>query len=169
MKKRVNQIGSIILVILLALALIGVLAPFVGYRFDVVRSGSMTPQIGVGDLVVSAPVSTSNIAVGDIIEYKSPENGLLICHRVVSVDEQNSTLVTKGDANGSPDPYNIPFNNVVGKVAFSMPVLGYVFDFLKSPYGWVLIIIIAILILFFGKEERPKKNKTDIQPKEDYR
>ena len=149
MKVYLGHLGTILLVILLAMALVAAVAPLFGWRLDVVQSGSMAPAIGVGDLVVTSPVPPKDIHPGDVVSFHSA-NGVLVCHRVVSMDQANGTLCTKGDANQHQDLSPVPFQDVVGKVAFSVPVLGYFIDFLKSPFGWALIVLLALLVLLLG-------------------
>jgi signal peptidase len=150
----------VVLAVFLALALAGVLAPAFGWRLDVVQSGSMSPAIGVGDLVITSPCDPDEVRVGDVICFRS--EGMMVCHRVVSVDSTNETIVTKGDANEDPDPSPVPFDNVVGKVALNVPFLGYVVSFLKGPFGWALMILLAILVLVAGGEGRdPQRKKAE--------
>jgi signal peptidase len=163
-KVRSSHIGTVVLAILLALALAGVLAPVFGWRLDVVQSGSMAPAIGVGDLVATAPVDPGSLKVGDVISFRS--EGSLVCHRVVAVDAVNHTLVTKGDANAHPDPTPVPFDQVVGKMTMNVPLLGYVISFLKSPFGWALIILVALLMLVLESGKRPTKKEGAPPPSE---
>ncbi len=158
MKLRSSHLGTAILVILLALALVGVLAPVFGWRLDVVQSGSMAPAIGVGDLLVTSPCEPGDLQAGDVISFHA-EGGTLVCHRIVEVDKANLTIYTKGDANQHQDPAPVPFESVVGKVSGNVPLLGYVIDFLKGPFGWALIILVALLVLALGSGKPPVKNK----------
>ncbi|WP_187120174.1 signal peptidase I [Methanomassiliicoccus luminyensis] len=159
MNKRLSQLGTVVVVVLLAIALTGLLAPIFGYRLDVVQSGSMEPNIGVGDLVITAPEEFSDIRTGDVISFRSPDNGVLICHRVVGVDESNSTLQTKGDANEDNDPYVLKEQHVVGKVVANIPLMGYAVDFLKTPFGWAVIIMLFALVLVMGNDKGAKGGK----------
>lgn len=156
MRPRPGRLGAAILAVFLALALAGVLAPAFGWRLDVVQSGSMSPSIGVGDLVITSP-QHADVQVGDVICFRS--GGALVCHRVVSIDETNETIVTKGDANEDPDPSPVPFDDVVGKVVLNVPSLGYVISFLRSPFGWALMILLTFLVLVIGGEGKDPDGK----------
>jgi signal peptidase len=151
LKLRLGHLGTVVLVMFLALALAGLLAPTFGWRLDVVQSGSMEPAIGVGALVVTAPERPENVKAGDVISFWG-EGRALICHRVVEVDDQ--AFITKGDANVDNDPSAVPFNDLEGRVAFSVPLLGYVIEFLKSPFGWALIILLAVLVIVVGSGKK---------------
>jgi signal peptidase I len=147
LKLRPGHLGTVVLIVFLALALAGLLAPALGWRLDVVQSGSMEPAIGVGALVVTAPDSPEGVEVSDVISFRS-ESGAMVCHRVVAIDGQ--TFVTKGDANEGNDPSPVPFEDVAGKVAFSVPYLGYAVGFLKTPFGWAIIGLLAVAVLVAG-------------------
>ncbi len=157
MRPRPGRLGAAALAVLLALALAGVLAPAFGWRLDVVQSGSMSPAIGVGDLVITSPCDADNIHAGDVVCFRS--GSTLVCHRVVSVNGTDRTLITKGDANEGPDPSPVAFDNVIGRVVVNVPCLGYIVSFIKSPFGWALIILLALLIMVTGGEGRDPKKK----------
>jgi len=158
MRPRPGRLGAVVLAVFLALALAGVLAPAFGWRLDVVQSGSMSPSIKVGDLVITSP-QHAEVQVGDVICFRS--GGVLVCHRVVSIDETNETIVTKGDANEDPDPSPVSYDDVMGTVVLNIPLLGYVISFLRSPFGWALIILLAFLALVIGGEGKdPDRKRT---------
>ena len=52
------------------------------------------------------------------------KEGLLVCHRIVEVDQINRTFTVKGDANQHSDPAPVPFGSVVGKVSGNVPPTG---------------------------------------------
>ncbi|MCL5788353.1 MAG: signal peptidase I [Candidatus Marsarchaeota archaeon] len=125
-----------------------------------VTSGSMTPQIKQGDLIVVQGVNTSRLGVGDIIVYCSTDPYLSDCkivHRIVEVVRQNGEVVgfiTKGDNNLENDALagfepvtGIPPSRVIGKVVFVLPLLGWVVILVKTPEG--LALVISLLILYF--------------------
>lgn len=157
MRPRPGRLGAAALAVLLALALAGVLAPTFGWRLDVVQSGSMSPAIGVGDLVITTPCDADSIHAGDVVCFRS--GNTLVCHRVISVNGTDRTLITKGDANEVPDPSPVAFDNVIGRVVVNVPCLGYIVSFIKGPFGWALIILLALLIMVAGGEGRDPKKK----------
>lgn len=157
MRPRPGQLGAALLAVFLALALAGILAPAFGWRLDVVQSGSMSPAIEVGDLVITTPCDPEDIRAGDVICFRS--GGALVCHRVVAVDEDGRTFTTKGDANEDPDPVAVTYGNVVGKVAANVPLLGYVVSFLRTPFGWALMVLLAVLILVAGSDGKKTQAK----------
>ena len=46
-------------------------------------------------------------------------------------------------------------------MAFSVPLLGYVIDFLKSPFGWALIILLAVLVIVWEAVTRRAPGRED--------
>jgi signal peptidase len=117
-----------------------------------VVSGSMSPKIPVGSVVVVKKSEPSSIKVGDIINYKlKSDPSSTVTHRIVAVENgQNSiSFKTKGDANESEDLDPVTSDQINGKVIFSLPFLGYLSVWLKTPLGFIILIICpAILIVF---------------------
>jgi len=147
MKRALGWAVNIILIWLLVIVVALFLLPrFGGWRFDVVLSGSMEPALPLGGVVFIKPVEPADIGTGDIIAYRSGEP--LITHRVVDViDESELSLITKGDANDSPDLLPVPVANVVGKVIFDVPYLGYLAAFVKTRLGFLLTILLPGLAI----------------------
>ena len=149
MKKAAGNIGFALVIVLMAAAVLTYLAPHLGWRVNAVLSGSMEPQLKVGGVVVSRPVGPEAIAVGDIIIFRPTAVGEnLISHRVIGVEEKSPLYFkTKGDANDTPDPFLVPARNVVGKICFHVPFLGYATQFLKTPFGFLFALLIPGLII----------------------
>ena len=86
----------------LALAVFG--PAVAGYRSFTVLSGSMVPELQVGDLVVDEPLAASEIRRGDVITFPDPQQaGRLITHRVTGIRIHGTTVdvTTRGDANNT--------------------------------------------------------------------
>jgi len=119
-------------------------------KFMVVLSGSMEPQIKTGSVVMTKPAS--DYKVGDVITFgpysktKAPTT-----HRIFEVKTDSTTgaitYITKGDANNAPDAKQISQKDIVGKVMFDIPYLGYIVSFVRKPLGFLLILIIPALII----------------------
>lgn len=113
-----------------------------GFGASVVLSGSMEPTLSVGDLLIVVP--TDELAVGDVVVYTS--SGAAIVHRIIELDTEGGTVVTRGDANNaSDDP--IPITAVKGKVVCAIPVLGYAVEAIKTPVATILLIVLAIWLM----------------------
>lgn len=148
MKRALNWAFNIILVWLLVIVVALFLLPlFGGWRFDAVLTGSMEPELNVGGVVFIKPVEPLDINPGDIIAYHSEEE--IFTHRVVEVVSGGGepSFITKGDANEDPDPLPVAATNVVGRVVFDVPYLGYVAAFVKTRLGFSLTIILPGLAI----------------------
>ncbi len=143
------EIASLLLLIFsLLLGVSVLLGPRFGWQIDKVLSGSMEPAVKVGGAVVSQKVDPAVVQAGDIITYSSPLTGRLTTHRVMEVRPGAvPSFQTKGDANQSNDPYVVPARNVVGKVHFHIPYIGYPAQFAKTLWGFVIMIGIPGLII----------------------
>ena len=80
------------------------------YPIAAITSGSMWPVFNEGDLVFIEGVAKENLSAGDIVVWRNPQ-GFTI-HRVVRLQE--TTLVTKGDANFTEDP-PVKYEDVIGR------------------------------------------------------
>ncbi len=140
--------GNMLLALsVLVVAFILVTTVFLGWQFKTVLSGSMDPTLRVGGVVVTQPVDPEAIKVGDIISYYSPDHQKLMVHRVIEKRPGGQLgFSTQGDANADPDPHPIPAQNVVGKVGFHIPFLGYASQAVRSPLGSTLLLALPGLL-----------------------
>jgi signal peptidase I len=124
----------------------------VGYKPVAVYSGSMRPTLGVGSLAVDKVVDAHSVRVGDVITFNDPYvKGRLVTHRVAEIVPTKHGLAyrTKGDANAARDPWAIRLNDQVGRVAFDVPVAGYVLYYAhtREVRGGLICIIAALMLL----------------------
>lgn len=126
----------------------------------VIISPSMVPNINVYDAVVSMRVPTEKIEMYDIITFLSKDidtHGTPITHRVVGIVETEDGKIgyrTKGDNNNAEDNALIMEDEVIGKVLFRIPMIGYVRSFITSKLGWLLIVVlpcVGVIIYDIGK------------------
>ena len=97
-----------------------------GVKPFVVLSGSMNPEIEVGDLVLVKEVDTNTLKEGDIIAYRD-FNDKVTTHRIVEVknDGTNLSFITKGDANNANDSSEVKQSQVNGVVQVKIPFIAY--------------------------------------------
>ena len=122
------------------------------YKLLSVQSGSMEPAIPIGSVLLTKP--SSAYQVEDVITFRDIENpNYLITHRIVEVEnlENGSLYVTKGDANEDADSERIEKDLVVGKVIWSLPLIGYVVSFARTQVGLILLIVIPVTIIVYSE------------------
>lgn len=146
-----------ILIILLSAGLLFLSAPKNPTRTQLftITSGSMSPAIPTGSIVLIK--SHPPYQLEDIISYQTHANadlkkpGSIVTHRITKIhtDQNYPTYTTQGDANQTPDPEAVPQARVLGKVIFTLPYLGYVGTFIKSPPGFIILIVIPATVIVF--------------------
>ena len=148
-KRVYNIIVTVIVVIAVIVAMLVAGVRLFGVTPYTVLSGSMEPKYHVGSVIYVVPADADGLEVGDAITFRL-DSGVVVTHEIVKVDEDEKGLffVTQGLANNTPDGSPVREDAIIGKATFSIPYLGYLADFLKTPYvRYVIIGVIAILIL----------------------
>jgi signal peptidase len=138
-------LGLLLAVIVGALAVLTVVPRAVHGSALTVLTGSMTPSIPVGSVVLVRPVDPGTLHVGDVITYqKQPGKPEYITHRITAIHTGTTpvTLTTKGDANRGADPWSVPVTSVRGRVLFHVPYLGTVRN---AVSGGAIALPLAIL------------------------
>jgi len=150
-----GRIASWILMVVVTLVALGLIAITIGPRFLpyqalVVRSGSMSPTIPTGSIVFYRKIAADKVKVGDIIAFDRPgvENEK-ITHRVYQIKTGPSGryFITKGDANGTPDDWQVPAVGTGWIARFHVPTIGYALIDLQSTIGRILLLVIPALAL----------------------
>ncbi len=151
--KRAGRVAAILLLILIISgSLFTIISPFFGWRVEVVISGSMEPAIQTGSVVIIRPVLPNTIRKGDIIMYSSLDKKSLTTHRVADVESKPILqFITRGDANSNSDINPVTPGQIVGVVAFTIPYLGLLTQFIKTPPGFILFFLIPAVFLI-GRE-----------------
>ncbi|AJM91812.1 signal peptidase I [Nitrosopumilus piranensis] len=153
---------------------VGVLVIWIGLQiafgtqnpFYVVASGSMIPVLEVYDvLIVQGHEPFEEIEVGDIIVFNRPsDHNRVIVHRVASIlDDDPRTIRTKGDANPASIPgtdFPITEKEYIGKVAYTLPQVGYITQLLKPPINYVIIAIVIGIMVVKQMTKRKKEKET---------
>ena len=127
---------------------------FLGVKTYVIISGSMEPNIEIGDIVVVK--AEENLDIGDVISYRKGQS--VITHRITQINKNENGEIeykTRGDNNNVEDEESIKPSNIEGKVIKIVPKLGNVTLILQNK-----VIIIFIFIIFYIYVSRNyKKNK----------
>lgn len=165
LKKICGFCSTVLLVILLLVAGVLVIPPLLGCKNMAVLSGSMEPNIGVGALVVAREAEPESLEVGDVITYRL-SGDTLVTHRIIEINAAEKNVLTQGDANDIPDGAPVPYEKIVGKVLFSVPLLGYLTMYIKTPLGIAGIcgVLMVMIILSFLPDilaKEPEKGEED--------
>lgn len=171
--------GIVWTVILLFLVLIATtFIPIKGnYKVFTVQSGSMEPAVKLGSLIFVYP--RPNYKAGDIVTRKTSDPKLTVTHRIIAVAEENGGIVyaTKGDANNAEDPEKASPSDIIGKMIWKLPLVGYPIGYARSTTGFIILVIIPAVIIVYEeirkiKEEMAgifrKKKREKKMPKEEY-
>lgn len=131
MKMKLSEsIKNLMTIILIVASLIFIIPIIFGIRPFVVMSGSMSPAVETGSLAfINTRVEPSDLHVGDIVAYDN--GGMIITHRIVTIE--NDMFITKGDANESDDRGKKAGEEIVGKLLYSVPYMGYFVYALQAP------------------------------------
>lgn len=134
----VSVILSIVLTIFLFLgtSFDGLLVKIYGFSVAVVSSGSMEPELQVGDVVIMR--ECESYGVNDIITFNS-NHEYLITHRII--ERNGSNFVTKGDNNNTEDIEQVSKQNIEGKVILKSKFLGWLYK------HWIMAVVVIILLV----------------------
>ncbi len=136
-----------------------------GFNFFVVQSGSMEPTIKTGSIIVISNLNKSVVSPvdlplyqpGEIITFLAAKETLT--HRVVAREVINGDYFyqTKGDANQGADVKKVNQKDVLGKVIFSLPYLGYAVTFSRTQMGYIFLIVVPATIIIYSEIINIKK------------
>lgn len=125
-----------------------------GHPVMTVLSGSMSPTIRTGDLIIDDQLNADQAAhlhAGQIITFRRDTRTLT--HRIVAVGaaaDGSTQYTTKGDANNVADSTPVPASSVLGVFHSKISRGGYILDALHRPL--VLWLLLASPILWFISE-----------------
>jgi signal peptidase I len=96
-----------------------------GCRSVVVVSGSMSPNVLVGDILAVRPLGDGPPQQGQVLLVDDPAHpGRLVSHRLIRFND-DGTLQLRGDANAQPDSTPVPRSAVRGVAVLRVPLIGW--------------------------------------------
>ena len=115
-----------------------------GIRSFVILTGSMQPTLPVGSVVFTQ--NFDKYQMGDIVAFKSGD--VTVTHRIIDFESKDNNILykTQGDANTTPDSQLVSQEKILGKVFHHLPYLGKLTIFLKTFYGFLLLIVLPAFI-----------------------
>ncbi|OGG16723.1 signal peptidase I [Candidatus Gottesmanbacteria bacterium RIFCSPHIGHO2_02_FULL_39_11] len=158
------DIAEWIVFVLLILIFLIMLSPLLPtnklFQTFIVPSGSMEPTVRVGSIAVIKGISPNTLKKGDIIAFTNPEDSKkVILHRIneAIITSGHQSFKTKGDSNKTPDTWTVSESIVKGKMILSFPYLGFIGTQVKTPIGFILLVILPALILVLLQIKRVKE------------
>ena len=149
-KKRLLQAASLI-VAMIAMICVIIPAATGTLQFLIVLSGSMSPIMQPGDMVVVKTITPEDVRVGDIIAYHDPggAENVIVTHRAMQIEEEDGiiNIQTKGDANEDADSYTVTSDDVIGEMVFVLPYLGYAVERSKKPLTFIVLVVLPSLLI----------------------
>ncbi len=132
------------------------------YQHYVIVSDSMTPTIGVGDVVViDKGIDLATLRPGDIIAFDVTINNqdVVVVHYLEGITStaEGYEITTIAEGATSSDAWVLSAEDVIGIHWFTVPFVGRILLFAGSPVGRLVILIDIILIyvlyrIFFKKD-----------------
>lgn len=165
-RKTLKTIKNIVcwgLVAILAISVIAIITTKVnggtpslfGYSIYRVSSGSMEPELVVGDVILSKEVDDVNtLKVGNVITYLGEEGDLKgkhITHKIIVAPHKDENgqvvLQTQGVANEIADK-EITAEQVETIYICKIGILDTIYNLFLSPWGLIIFILLILLIFF---------------------
>ncbi|WP_243387922.1 signal peptidase I [Bacillus kexueae] len=147
--------------LVLAGLLLIIFGPFlIGWSSFIVQSPSMDPAIKPGSIAIIRPVEVDTLIVKDVVMYE--HEGDTILHRIehIRTESGNYIFKMKGDANEFTDFHEISEKEVKGKLVCSIPLIGFVIQYMKNHFFLLLIIggLIWVIMDLIRKRKSSERN-----------
>ncbi len=164
-------LGTLMLVAVIVTYLPLTVPQLLGYQVYHVVSGSMAPAIPEGSAVYVAPIRPEDAESGDVVAFWS--GGTVVTHRVVRNQLVVGELITKGDANAGEDLSAVPYDDLIGRVEYHVPMLGRLMMIYTSRIGKLYVLCFAgcgvMFHLLAGRLREREREKLRLQLEEDLR
>ena len=131
-----SVLGTAILIFVILLCIPFTIPKIMGGQIYTVISGSMEPEIPVGSLVYVERIAPEDVQAEDVIAfYGGRDADAIITHRVVENRIIIGEFITKGDANQTNDMNPVRYENLIGRVEWSVPQIGMIAQLLTGAQG----------------------------------
>ena len=140
---------------------------FLGFKTYVIVSGSMVPELEIGDIVIVKTINPEELEENEIISFRKGQS--VITHRIIEIMETDNgrEFKTKGDSNNTEDTEIIRDTEIEGKVIQKIPLIGKFALMLKSKKV-IIILVIAYYIYLIQNQSIQKKKYIRNMKREDY-
>jgi len=151
-----------------------------GFKSYIVVTSSMEPDIMINDMIIIHKVDEEDLEVRDVITFNVyiPEldRESEVTHYIGDIQTVgNETIYKTQGATKSPGDYDnwknkanesieITYDDIEGRVVFTIPYLGYVVRILRDPMSLGLIVVnVFIAYLLVKTIKKTKKDKEIIE------
>lgn len=132
-----------------AVVLVALIGFLFGVRPVIFVSGSMSPAIGTGSLALTVPVPAHEIAIGDVVTTPRAKDGVLVTHRVASIERDAESgrwlMRMQGDANKAADSETYDVTAGAARVVWHTEGWGRIVAAVDSV--WVVVAAVALVII----------------------
>jgi len=137
---------------------------FARYQHYVIVTGSMSPEIEIGDVVlIDTKKAPSELEAGDIIAFEVEISGrdVVVVHYVNTVDDSDGlTFTTIANNTETPDDWVLSDTDIIGDYTLRIPRLGRFLLFSQSPVGRAVIFVDIIILYVVYQMLFKSKNNT---------
>ena len=155
---RVFSIALIVLEVIIIIFLViskaqGTPPTLFGHQMYFIRTGSMSPYLEPGDVIISKKYDGGELIAGkdgDVVTFYGNMNGNieLITHRVIEVD--GDTLITQGDFNNIADN-PITKDDIEAVMVHKAVVIDKIYKIISTTWGFWLFIFTPIALLIVAE------------------
>ena len=158
-------IAILAIAVLLPVAILVGTGFLLGWKFQPIETGSMSPRYPAGSLAVIEPIDPAAVEPGMTIVFIDPLRAdRLVAHRVVrQVPGDALAWETKGDANAESDPLPVHATAVQGRVGWVVPGVGSLVTALRGPQAVLLLVLLPLLVLA-ASELNERRSRGSRQP-----
>ena len=138
----------------------------------------MTPDLEVGDVIISKQYDGGELSVGQVVEYIGKEGsytGKIITHRIESISGEGDdrVIITKGTANNDADPPISP-SDIIAVMVYKTVIIGKIYSILSTTPGFILLVLLPMAAMIVAEIVRlildikgESNDKTNSQDKDD--
>lgn len=125
---------------------------FLGWSPTLVTSGSMTPVVTPGDVVLLRPAAEEELAPNTVVLFDHGHGGPVL-HRIVA-ELPDGSFQTRGDANLEPDTEPVRMSEIQGVAVLAVPWVGRPSLWLVQDRVALVVVTAAAALVLIGLAPR---------------
>ncbi len=157
MRKLLSFAVTLLLIGMVLCAGIFLIPGFFGYELFSVEDQEMAPRIQQGSLVLGKAQQAQDLETDDVVIYH--RDSRIALGKVLSKDDASQTLLIGKGTDQPLEQENLPYQEVWGRGAFTIPYLGMVYNLLHTERGMMIAgfllagLVILTVLLDFGARQ----------------